>query len=215
MRKKTKITKKLYLPDPVVERLSRYLQCSEVLLNKSRAYITSIEFSQTLGFTDAQIRKDFSLLGRLGTKGKGYDLKILKNKIKEVLKVYIKKQVIIIGAGNLGVALTGHKQLIQHNFIIKALFDNDSKKIGKTFNNIPVKPMKELSDFIKKEDISIAIITVPPDASRRVFEMLTKTDIKGVLNLTPTTINSTESIIVYSIDITQGLDFISYRLFYR
>jgi len=60
------------IPNPAVRRLSLYLRQLEAFKRKDRRTISSKQLGESLGLTDAQVRKDLAYLGNLGQPGIGY-----------------------------------------------------------------------------------------------------------------------------------------------
>ena len=60
------------VPNPAVKRLSLYLRQLEAFKKKDRRTISSKQLGESLGLTDAQVRKDFAYFGQFGHPGIGY-----------------------------------------------------------------------------------------------------------------------------------------------
>ena len=60
-----------------------------------------------LGFSDAQVRKDLGFFGQFGYPGVGYRCDELINAMRDILGTNQSWPVVMIGAGNLGLALLG------------------------------------------------------------------------------------------------------------
>ena len=60
------------IPTPAVKRLSLYLRQLEAFKRKDRRTISSKQLGESLGLTDAQVRKDFAYFGQFGHPGIGY-----------------------------------------------------------------------------------------------------------------------------------------------
>ena len=83
-------------------------------------------------------------------------------------------------------------------------FDIDVKKIKKT-GEIPVKPIEDLDEYIKENNISVAIMAVPDIAAQQTLEILKRANIKGILNFTPVKFKSTEEMTINNFNIENEL----------
>ena len=66
------------IPPATVKRLPLYLQCLD-LINEGEIGISSSKLAELAKVNDAQVRRDLSYLGTLGTRGVGYDISSLRN----------------------------------------------------------------------------------------------------------------------------------------
>ena len=117
------------LSGKVIHRLTLY-HCilKYTLINQER--VSSFEIADLLGLDDSQVRKDIALCGVLGYKKQGYATEDLKRAIEKKLGFQERKDVFIIGAGHLGMALANYTDFKDYGIDILCLFDNDPKKIG-------------------------------------------------------------------------------------
>jgi redox-sensing transcriptional repressor len=60
--------------------------------------------------------------------------------------------------------------------------------------------MKDLSEVIKRNNISIAIIAAPPDSAASVAEVLVNAGIKGILNFTTVPLNVPSTVFLEEYD---------------
>ena len=118
------------VPAPAVRRLSLYLRELEGLLRRNRETISSKQLGETLGLTDAQVRKDLAYFGQFGHPGIGYRVDDLVTRIKCILGTDRTWNALLVGAGNLGHALVSYRGFGKKGFEIVAVFDNDPEKIG-------------------------------------------------------------------------------------
>src|SRR5918999_6059406 len=83
-------------------RLSVYLRCLTFLESQGQKTVSSGEMADRFHLNSAQIRKDLACFGEFGTRGVGYDVTRLKKQLVETLGIDRTRNVIIVGAGNLG-----------------------------------------------------------------------------------------------------------------
>ncbi|MBQ4137461.1 MAG: redox-sensing transcriptional repressor Rex [Clostridia bacterium] len=168
----------------VIKRLPRYYRYLRQLLADDIRRISSGELSKMMGVTASQIRQDFNCFGGFGQQGYGYNVKYLYTKIGELLGVTSNLSAIIVGAGNLGSALASSPIFERRGITLLALFDNNKALIGTKKYGFPVHDANELEDYIKKNDVDIAIITIPRDYAPEMAEKLASFGVKGLWNFT-------------------------------
>lgn len=98
----------------------------------------------------------------------------------------VKKNVVIFGAGEAGVAT---KRVLEHdtqnNISLLAFIDDDRKKNNKVLDGIPIINFSELSDLVKTHDVDelvIASFTITPQRKNDIVDFCLDHDIK-VLNV--------------------------------
>src|SRR5919199_1245166 len=117
------------IPNPAVRRLSLYLRQLESFQRKDRRTISSKQLGESLGLTDAQVRKDLAYFGQFGHPGIGYRVEDLIAQVRKILGTDKIWEVILVGAGNLGRALSAYKGFPAKGFRLMAVFDNDPSKV--------------------------------------------------------------------------------------
>src|SRR5437870_1903696 len=167
------------IPNPAVRRLSLYLRQLEAFARKDRKTISSKQLGESLGLTDAQVRKDLAYFGQFGHPGIGYRVDELIIKVKQILGTDKIWSVLLVGAGNLGRALLAYRGFDAKGFRIAAVFDTDPAKIGKRQGGFIIQPPSELAATIQKDNIRLAIIAVPADAAQEVADQLVDAGIRG------------------------------------
>lgn len=198
------------IPAVVIPRLSLYYR---VLLDSRRPdFISSEEIAELSGFTAAQVRKDLAYFGQFGTPSKGYPVEELRQAIVKILGTDKEWNVALVGVGNLGSALLSYKGFGRLGFKIRCAFDNDLRKIGKNLEGITVQDISELASALKKENIRIAIMTVPAEAAQAVVDVLVKAGVGAILNFAPVRVASPIGVEVLNIDLSIELEKLAYFL---
>lgn len=188
------------IPDIVIGRLPVYLRALNHLSQEGHQVTSSHELGQRLGISSAQIRKDLSHFGGFGKQGTGYQIAYLEEKLRQVLNVNREWHVILIGAGDLGSALAHYKGFDQRGFHIEYVFDSAPQKIGKKAGDYEIRPMDEVVQVIRSEQIRIAMIAVPASAAQSVADLIIEAGIRGILNYAPINLNVPEYVQVQYID---------------
>jgi redox-sensing transcriptional repressor len=70
--------------------------------------------------------------------------------------------------------------------------------------------MNDLQKIISEKQISVAILTVPPDYAAKVSEALVFSGIKGILNYTSVPVNVPSNIVLENYDMITSLEKVAY-----
>ncbi len=192
-----------------VHRLSNYRKVLSKLTDLGFQKVFSDNLGDALGVSAAQVRKDFSQFGLTGNKKGGYQVHDLLARLNEILGKNELQKIIILGCGKLGTALMGHNHFVREGIKVIAGFDTDPAII-KPDSQIPIFALTELPKIVAEQQIRIAVLTVPETAAGHVFEILLKSQVRGVLNFTPTQLKSTEECVVHNVNLALELE----NLFY-
>ncbi|MFD3258893.1 redox-sensing transcriptional repressor Rex [Paenibacillus lentus] len=200
------------ISDAVVRRLPVYLRFLNELSLREVPTVSSQELGQKLDLNPAQIRKDLAYFGDFGRKGIGYDVSYLIEKIRQILNLDQQINVALVGAGNLGQALSNYNAYLKDNMKIVAVFDAAPAKIGSKINNITVQPIDELVETVRALGIRIGIITVPDFEAQRVADQLVAAGIGAILNFAPTILKVPPEVRIHAADFTTDLLSLAYYL---
>lgn len=194
----------------VVKRLPVYLRILDSLIRRDIEIISSKELSNKSGFTAEQIRKDLAYFGAFGTRGTGYNTVYLREQILKIIGLDQKTNIVVIGAGHLGTALTRYNSTKNPYVNIVAVFDVDPQVIGEEINGIAVVSLSEAPRLIKEHQIKVAMITVPADAAQDVVDEIVRHGIKAILNFAPAKLHVPEGVHVFNADLTIELQSLIY-----
>ena len=168
----------------VIRRLPRYLRRLDELIESGVERISSKELGEQLGLTPSQIRQDFSCFGEFGQQGYGYNVRALREQIAGILGMDRDFQAILIGVGNIGHALMDNFCFSDWGFHLAAAFDIKPNLIGQTFQDVEIYAMEELSGYIRRNRVDVAVLAVPKEAAIPVAELLTENGIGAIWNFT-------------------------------
>lgn len=196
----------------VINRLPRYYRYLGDLLEKDVVRISSKELSEKMKVTASQIRQDLNNFGGFGQQGYGYNVEYLHSEIGKILGLDTKYNMIIIGAGNLGMALANYADFERRGFYVKCIFEINPDLIGSNIRGIPVKSGEELESFIKSNKVDIAAITVPKTKAAAIASELANLGVKGIWNFAPTDLNVPKGVTVENVHLAESLMKLSYRL---
>lgn len=170
-------------------------------------------FSYTLanetGVTADQVRKDFSEFGIKGNKRGGYKIDELLKKMETIFHKNKDHNIVLIGMGNLGLALSKYGKFIQRNINIVATFDIDPFK-QKIRTDIPVYSMGRLKEIIERFKVKVAIIAVPEISAQEVCDELIRQGIRGIVNFAPVLLKVPPDVIVNNVNLSDELESVIY-----
>ena len=196
----------------VVARLPRYYRYLGDLKDSGIERISSQDLSKLMKVTASQIRQDFNNFGGFGQQGYGYNVEYLYNEIANILGLNNKHHLIIVGAGNLGQALANYVNFERRGFIVKGIFDKNPALYGKELRGIVVQPVEKIEDFVKEQNIDLAVLTIPKDSAIKTAEILVKCNIKAIWNFAHVDLNVPESIVVENVHLSDSLMKLSYGI---
>lgn len=198
------------LPDKTVERLSMYRRALLNYIASGKHHIFSHEIASLLHITPVQVRRDIMRIGYTGTLRQGYDVKELIEIIGKIIDTREGQKVAVVGIGNLGRSIMGYISGKRTKMSIVAAFDNNSEKVDRVYAGIPCYHIDKMVDIIKKEGISIAVISVPGEEAVKIAEILVMAGIKGIFNFSPRPLNVPSHVYLQEYDIITMLEKISY-----
>jgi len=204
--------KTLKIPEATIIRLSVYSRYLTQLDKKGVTNISSGEIAEGVGGSPAQVRKDLAYFGEFGTRGVGYNVKDLNQHIIKILGLHKNWKVIIVGAGNLGSALTQYKGFKERGFEIVGVFDNDINKVGLTLNGIPINPINKLKEIVKEKEVDIGIIAVPAPFAQDVADTMVESGISAILNFAPIVISVPVEVELRNVDLAVNLEILTFNL---
>lgn len=189
------------ISDSTLRRYPIYLKAVRKLKNNGVEKVMSHELSELVKIKPTTIRRDFSLLGKLGKQGYGYDVLLLEERFNEILGMNFEEKIILVGVGNLGKALLNYNKW---DYVVGGItmgFD----KFADDKQNLSV-PVYHVDDFEKyiTPDIKIAILTFSEDIQSTV-DNLVACGIIGIVNFTHEHINAPEGVVVRDVDVVSSI----------
>ena len=196
----------------VIKRLPRYSRYLSGLLNNGITRVSSKELSEVMSTTASQIRQDLNNFGCFGQQGYGYNVVTLYEEIQNILGLTRLYNVAIIGAGNLGQALVNYSGFGSRGFYFVGMFDIDENIVGSKCGDVVIANIDTLPDFLKKNNVDIAALTVPSHAAHSAAKIVFDAGVKGVWNFSHADLEAPEGVVVENVHLTDSLMVLSYRL---
>ena len=196
----------------VIGRLPRYFRYLGELKDEGVERISSQDLSELMKVTASQIRQDFNNFGGFGQQGYGYNVEYLYNEIGKILGLDKQHNFIIIGAGNLGRALGNYMNFERRGFIFKGMFDQNPELVGRDVRGVKVMSMDKLNEFVRDNEIDIAVLTIPKTSAVGVAEQLVQNGIKAIWNFAHVDLNVPDGIQVENVHLSDSLMKLSYNI---
>ncbi|ACZ41956.1 CoA-binding domain protein [Thermobaculum terrenum ATCC BAA-798] len=200
------------IPEVVIKRLPIYYRSLQQMAQMGKDVVSSQELAKSAGVTATQVRRDLSYFGEFGKQGKGYSVELLLSELRRILNLDRDWDVVLVGAGSLGRAVTRYPRLEQHGFRIRHVYDHNPNRINTRLNGLVVEDVSLMPEQISREGIRIAIIAVPPSSAQEVADELVRSGIKAILNYAPATIQVPDDVRVYDIDPVAAMQSLTYYL---
>ena len=200
------------ISESTIHRLSHYYRALSILEKENFETISSKELARREKLTPAQVRKDLSFFGSFGTRGLGYPVSELKQRIARILGINRSWNVAMIGVGNIGSALVSYKEFQKQGFAIKLIFDNDQRKIGSNHKGLIVSDIKDMARLLKENSIEMVIIAVPAIVAQYMVDEVVAAGIKAILNFAPINLKVPDDVYLRTENMAMELEYLSFAL---
>ena len=201
---------KIDIPRKSIYRLSIYQRCLSRLKENGVETVSSEALARAAGVKSTQLRKDLTYFGQFGTRGLGYDVEQLAAMISNLLGTKRLQPVVLVGVGNLGLALLSYRGFEQEGFEIVAAFDVKTDRLKIKQAKQPLYPMERLEEVVRDRAVRMAIVTVPATAAQEVTNRLVACGIAGILNFSPIVLQVPEDVTVNNVNLAIELENLSY-----
>lgn len=198
------------VPDATVSRLPVYLRILNDLAGEGVDHVSSDRLAELAGVNAAKVRKDLSYLGSYGTRGVGYEVAYLVYQVQRELGLNHDWPVVIVGAGNLGQALSGYGGFGQRGFPVAGVVDVDSSKIGSLIAGVRVRHIDDLPQIVGSRKVSIGVVAVPASAAQEAADRLVRAGVTSILNFAPVVLSVPHGVSVRKVDLALELQILSY-----
>ena len=200
------------VPESTVSRLPLYLRCLVQAQALRMQVVSSGTIAEMAGTNAAQVRKDLSYLGELGTRGTGYEVAALVDHISRRLGLTRHRNVAILGFGRLGSALRSYGGFMDRGFGVVAVFDVDPTKVGTKTGDLTVTSMDDLEEVIRERSVDIAVVATPAEAAQEAVDRLVAAGVTSILNFAPVQVSVPDDVKVRQVDLSAELQILSFHL---
>lgn len=207
------------VPEQTIHRLPIYLRCLTQARTIGVQVINSLQIAQMAGTNAAQVRKDLSYLGELGTRGIGYDVEALAAHISDELGLSRRRPVAIVGLGRLGCALLNYRGFSERGFDVVAVFDSDPNKIGADLGwreglppGFTVEGADDMEAVLADREVEMVLLAVPVEAAQEMAERVCAAGVRSILNFTSAMLELPADVHVRTVDLSLELQVLSFHL---
>lgn len=198
------------VPESTAARLPVYLRVLDSLSGTNS--ISSESLASACGVTSAQLRKDLSFVGSHGTRGVGYDVRDLRDALASELGMQHDWPVVIVGGGNLGLALAGYAGFASRGFRVVGLVDADVLRAGEAVGDgLVVQPMVDLARIVRRTHCVIGVIATPAQSAQAVADQLVDAGVTGILNFAPVVLSVPAGVQVRDVDFGVELQLLAFH----
>jgi len=200
------------VPQTTIQRLPLYLRALLQAEEARRPVVNSVDIAEMCGTNAAQVRKDLSYLGELGTRGIGYDVEALIAHISSVLGITQQRRVALVGLGRLGSALLSYRGFAERGFEAVAVFDSDPAKIGSRAGSLTVVSTDDFEAVLEEQDVEIVILTTPAGVTQQLADRAVAAGVKAILNFAPVRLTVPETVALRQVCLSTDLQVLSFHL---
>lgn len=191
-----------------IRRAHTYSLVLERLAASGHLSVSSDELGQLSGTSAALVRSDLMAVGFRGTRGVGYEVETLRQRLSGVLGTGSARDVVIVGAGRLGVALASYLGQAGRGLRVVAVFDVARAKIGGEVAGLRVQDVRAIGG----RDLSdvVAVVATPPAAAQQVADALVGAGVRAILSFAPVGIDVPDDVILRRVDLAGELYVLSF-----
>lgn len=189
-----------------------YLHRLNELHQEGREYVSCTELAEYMNIELIVARKDIAMTGLAGSRRRGYRVDELIQAIRTYIGWDQELPAVMVGAGALGSALSGHPDFAMYGLQIRYLFDHDPEKIGKVIHGRTVLSMDKLCGILDECQPKIGIICVSAKAAQGVADMLVSHGVRYLWNFSDVCLTVPEYVIVQREVIAGGLALLAAKI---
>ena len=122
--------------------------------------------------TASQIRQDLNCFGGFGQQGYGYNVAELRREIGHILGLDKQDKMILVGAGNLGRAITVHIDFAKYGYELAGIFDSNISLENIEISGIKIMHTNKLQEFCAEHKPSMAVLCIPKSGAKDMVKTL-------------------------------------------
>ena len=187
-----------------------YRRALDALAGSEPTTVSSAELSRLTGVNAATVRRDLARLGSYGTRGTGYDVGQLLDRIERELALDREWPIAVVGVGNLGRALARSGTFASRGFRVAALVDADPRLVGSVVAGVLVEHASRLAEVVRREQIAVALLATPADAAQAAAERLVAAGVRAILNFAPARLLLPADVRLRNVDLAAELQVLAF-----
>ncbi len=188
-----------------IRRLPQYLRVFYRLHGYGRELVSSTLLAQETHLLPIVIKKDLQAVGAPSKLRAGFKVAGTIQVIEKFLGWNNLNKAFLVGVGHLGAALLGFTGFKNHGLEIVAAFDTAPEKVGQAVHGVPVYHTAQLASRIERENLKIAVLTVPAASAQGITDTLLAAGIKAIWNFAPVRLEVPAGVVLQQEDISSGL----------
>jgi redox-sensing transcriptional repressor len=200
------------IPDIVIKRLPIYYRFLTNLHQMGISRVSSTDLGKKMGITPSQVRQDFFNFGSFGLQGYGYDVDQLRQRWLDPGDRYPPHTLFIIGRRPPGQALARHSAFEKDGYSVIGVFDVNPHLIGEKIRDVEIMHVNKISEFVGRNHVDIAVITVPRTYAKEVADLVIDLGIKGIWNFTSVKLSVPDDVAVENIHLSDSLMTLGYYM---
>lgn len=201
------------IPRRTVARFPLYLRSLLKLKSLGLTTVSSQDLAEVTMNNPAQIRKDLSFMGELGTRGLGYDVDQLIVKLRDRLALDDKKSIIIIGTDLRKFPYWQLRLSEISSFQIIGLFEcGEIEDTEMWIEEMPIYDIDELHDYVSVFPADIAVLISANAANQQLVDELSAFGVKAFLNFTSIPLKAPDNVVCRHVDLSSELQILSFYL---
>lgn len=194
----------------VIPRILHYLKIVQQLERENKTFVSSEELGRIANISAFLIRKDLANFGKIGQPGMGYDIRLLKNYLLDIIGGKEMCNLAIVGVGNLGSALLNYKGFNEEGLNFVAAFDKDKSKIGKLCGSVIVEEIENMKESVNRNKVHIGVIAVPAIIAQEAVNKLIDAKVFSILNFSHAAITVPQEVTLRNVDLSIELKALRY-----
>jgi redox-sensing transcriptional repressor len=179
---------------------------------EAAAGVSSGELARMVGTSGARVRKDLSYFGQFGTRGRGYRVGELQDRLRSILGLDREWKIALVGVGKLGTALLRYPGFRRSGFHIEAAFDLDPQLVDTEVAGVRVCHPYRMPKVIRSLAIRLGMIAVPAPAAQESADLLAISGVGAVLNFSPARLILPATVRLKNVDFTSQLELLPYYI---
>ena len=136
----------------------------------------------------------------------------LRAHIGSILGLGRKYDMIIVGAGNIGLAVAWYPGFSQRGFEPLAMFDVKPDLIGRVIRGVPVYSVTELKVFLQEHPATIGVVSTPARVAQQIAQQMIEGGVRAIWNFAPLDLKVPDNVVVNNVHLTDSLLVLTYRL---
>ena len=202
------------IPAAVIDRLPTYYRYLTQLAEAGERETSSQEVGEALDWTPAQVRRDFSHLGRLGKQGSGYRIDRLLGELRETLGLNRRWRMMLVGAGVLGriVASSGAEGLHLSGFDLARVYADQERHVGAVIGGLTAVDWSSLEADQRDDPVRVAVLATSGARAQAVTERLAAAGVYAILNYASTALRPPPGVEVRDVNPVLALQTMTYHV---